>query len=191
MAEGWTIEAKTLVELVVFTWLFLLVNTLLLGQVLAHLGVNSRLFPGLWYETGILPKQRQPRSPAQLMPTWIVFNALLLLRGTQDWLIVTLMALFAAGLGDYLFARATHPNYYSILYSYLGFLLVRGYLESSLLSALLSIAIGCLYNRLLWDMTPLEHTTTWKNYLLGFVAGVATAHWLEALTSVLPASALW
>jgi hypothetical protein len=191
MAERWTIDAKPLVELVVFTWLFLLVNTLLLGQVLTHLGVSSRLFPGLWYEAGILPNQRYSRSPAQALPTWIVFHGLLLLRGTQDWLVVTLMALFAAGLGDYLFPRTANPNYYSILYSYLGFLLVRGYLESNLLSTLLSIAIGCLYNRLLWDMTPSENPIAWKHYLLGFIAGVAAAHWLEALTSVLPASALW
>lgn len=191
MAAGWTIDAKPLVELVVFTWLFLLVNTLLLGQVLSYLGISSRLFPGLWYEPSLLPSQRHPRSPAQAVPTWIMFHGLLLLRGTQDWLVVTLIALFAAGLGDYLFARATHPNYQSILYSYLGFLLVSGYLESNLLSALLSIAIGCLYNRLLWDMTPSEPAIAWKNNLLGFVAGVAAAHWLEALTSVLPASALW
>lgn len=191
MAQGWTIDAKPLVELVVFTWLFLLVNTLLLGQILAHLGISSRLLPGLWYEIGILPTQRLPRSPAQVMPTWIVFSSLILLRGTQDWLIVTLIAVFAAGLSDYLFARTTHPNYHSILYSYLGFLLVRGYLEVDLLSALFSIVIGCLYNRLLWDMTPTENAIAWKHYLLGFIAGVAAAHWLEALTSVLPASALW
>ncbi|MGI0485442.1 hypothetical protein ACN4EK_08405 [Pantanalinema rosaneae CENA516] len=191
MVEGWTIDAKPLVELVVFTWLFLLVNTLLLGQVLSQMGINSRLFPGLWYEAGILPTQRPSRSPAQFLPTWIVFNTLLLLRGTQDWLIVTLIAVFAAGVSDYLFTRSPQPNYHSILYSYLGFLLVRGYLESSLLSALLSIALGCLYNRLLWDMTPLDNAITWKHHLFGFTAGVAAAHWLEALTSILPASALW
>lgn len=183
---------KTLADLIVYVWVFSLAIALLLGKSLNHLGYTFRTLPGFWSPPVLEPINESSRFPIEQAETFLLLAGLLLLRGTRDFVIVTLIALLVDCFNGLLLIRL-HKNFKSknILFTYLGFLLFRGYFEVGIIAFLMTILVGCLCSKMLWSMAPLAGDTTWKGHLASFLGGVLTARFLDAIATLLPVSKLW
>jgi hypothetical protein len=115
-----------------------------------------------------------------------------LLRGTRDFVLITVAGLLMECVSGALFPRLI--RYFkatNLLYSFLGFLLLRGYFEAGAVSVFVTILVGCLCSNMLWGMIPAGQNRLWKVHLVCFVGGGIAARFLDAIATLLPASALW
>jgi membrane associated rhomboid family serine protease len=182
-------RAQVILLLVVFAWAVYLINTLLLGEVLNQLGIRPRNLCGL---VGIPFHGFLHNDAGHLVRNTEAFfllgGRLILLRGIQDFTVVSLVALFVSGLGIWLFARdGNHLGASGVILGYFGFLLLRGYFERNALSAILSILMIALYSTTLWGVLPSDdQKISWEGHLFGFFGGAIAASFLETLRIIVP-----
>ncbi len=186
-----TAQAKAIADMIVYVWLFVLAIALLMGKHFNQAGFTFRTLPGLWTPPTTASINRTS-SIFDNAETFLLLGGLLLLRGTRDLLIVTIAALLVDCLNTVLFPKqATLFNSNNILFSYLGFLLLRGYFEPGIIAILVTILVGCVCARMLWGMVPTTTHPIWKAHLISFVGGVFLARFLDAIAALLPVSQLW
>ncbi|MDX2231886.1 MAG: hypothetical protein NW220_19790 [Leptolyngbyaceae cyanobacterium bins.349] len=184
-------QVKAIADMIVYVWLFALAIALLIGRHFNHLGFTFRTFPGLWTPP-MSDSINRTYSLFDNAETFLFLGGLLLLRGTRDLFLVTLVALLVDCLNGILFPRATRSfTGDNILFSYLGFLLLRGYFEAGIIALLVTILVGCVCSRMLWGMVPAPKDSVWKAHLLSFAGGVLIARFLDAIANLLPVSQLW
>lgn len=185
------IQVKAIADIIIYVWLFFLGMSLLIGKNLNQLGFTFRTLPGLWMPPMTESINRTSRI-FDNAETFLLLGGLLLLRGTRDLLIVTVLAILIDCLNGLLFPKlARTSSSDNILFSYLGFLLLRGYFEPGIIAILVTILVGCLCSRMLWGMIPTTGDSSWKAHLVSFVGGVLIARGLDAIAQWLPVSQLW
>lgn len=109
----------------------------------------------------------------------VVLGWLVMLRCTIDFFWVTAIAMLVGGFGTWLFgAPALHIGASGVIFGYLGFLLLRGYFERSLISIFFSVLVGVLYGGLVWGVLPNQPGISWEGHLFGFLGGVLAARLL-------------
>lgn len=181
-------QVKAIADIIVYVWLFFLAIAFGLSR-FNRLGF-VRTLPGLWSPPVSESINRTGRFDNA--ESLLLLGGLLLLRGTRDLVVVTLGALLIDCLNGVLFPKTLKSrNISSILFSYLGFLLLRGYFESGAIAILTTILVGCVSSRMLWGMIPVMGDSTWKAHLLSFGGGAVMAHFLNAIAALLPVSRLW
>lgn len=132
------------------------------------------------------------RYLTQNAESFLFLGGLLLLRGTRDWMIVTIAALLIDCCNGLLFPKsAKYFGANSILFSYLGFLLLRGYVEGGIIAILMTILVGCVCSKMLWGMVPLANSPGWRGHLLSFIGGALLAWSLDAIAHFFPLSQMW
>ena len=190
--NDFTAQAKAIADMIVYVWLFALAIALLIGKHFNQVGSSFRTLPGLW-----TPPTSESINRTSLgfdnAETFLLLGSLLLLRGTRDLLIVTIAAIVVDGLTVILFPKraATVLNTNNILFSYLGFLLLRGYFEPGIIAVLVTILVGCLCAKMLWGMMPTPQDPIWKTHLISFVGGALMARVLDAIAALFPVSQFW
>lgn len=177
--------------MIVYVWLFALAIALFIGKHFNQFGYTFRTLPGLW-----MPPTSESINRTSYVfdnaETFLLLGGLLLLRGTRDVLIVTIAALLVDCVNGLLFPKAAASfNSNNILFTYLGFLLLRGYFEAGIIALLVTILVGCLCTRMLWGMVPMPKSSLWKAHLVSFAGGVLLARFLDAIAIWLPISQLW
>jgi len=189
--NDFAVQAKTIADIIVYVWLFSLAIALVLGKNLNELGFTFRTLPGFW-SPPVLDSINRTERVFVNAETFLLLGSLLLLRGTRDLLIVTLIALLVDCVNGLLFPKsAKFFSSNNILFSYLGFLLLRGYFEPGIIAILVTILVGCVCSRMLWGMVPATGNSIWKARLISFVGGVVAARFLDAIASLFPVSQLW
>jgi hypothetical protein len=184
-------QVKAIADMIVYVWLFALAIALLIGRHFNRLGYTFRTFPGLWTPPTSESISRTHRI-IDNAETFLLLGGLLLLRGTRDLLLVTLAALLVDCINGFLFPKAVKFfNSDNVLFTYLGFLLLRGYFEAGIIALLVTILVGCLCSRMLWGMVPAPEHASWKAHLVSFTGGVVMARFLDAIANLLPVSQLW
>jgi hypothetical protein len=184
--------AKTFADFIVYVWVFSIGMSLLLGKSLNQRGLTFRLLPGFWSPPVLAPMHRTLRYPTENTEFFLLLAGLLLLRGTRDLVLVSIVALLADCCNGILFSRLRKPFHYgNLLFTYLGFLLLRGYFEVGIIAILMTIVVGCVCSKMLWGMVPMSNSPIWKGHLLSFTGGAIAARWLDHLAVSLPASQLW
>lgn len=184
-------QAKAIADMVVYVWLFCLAIALLIGKPFNQLGLTFRTLPGFW-----TPPMSESINRTSFLfanaETFLLLGGLLLLRGTRDLLLVTLLALLIDCVNGLLFPK-TAPAFSgnNILFSYLGFLLLRGYFEPGIIAILVTILVGCVCSRMLWGMVPVPGDAAWKTHLISFGGGILIARFLDVIASLLPVSRFW
>lgn len=185
------LQAQALADLIVYVWLLSLAIAFVIGRNLNFFGFTFRALPGFWSPPLAATIKQQERF-LENAETFLLLGSLLLLRGTRDLVLVTIIALLIDCLNGCLFPRTVkHFTAYNILFSYLGFLLLRGYFEPGIIAILMTILVGCLCSRMLWGMIPGTGDPLWKAHFVSFVGGALTARFLDALTAHFGTSALW
>ena len=175
-------HALVLGAVVALIWLFEGVDYLILSGQLDQLGIQPRTWIGL---------RNIPASPflhggfghllANTLP-FIVLGWLVMLRRTSDFFFVSIVAMMVSGLGIWIFgaSNSIHIGLSGVIFGYLGFLLLRGYLERSFSAILLALVAIVFYGGMLWGLLPLQPGVSWLGHLFGFAGGCLAAY---ALTS--------
>lgn len=111
---------------------------------------------------------------------FIILGWLIMLRQTSDFFVVTAVTMLVSGLGVWLFAapNSLHIGASGLVFGYLGYLLLRGYFERSVVSIFLAIIVGVLYGSLIWGVLPTLPGVSWQGHLFGFIGGGLAARLL-------------
>ncbi|MDX2244698.1 MAG: hypothetical protein NW224_28830 [Leptolyngbyaceae cyanobacterium bins.302] len=184
-------QVKTIADMIIYVWFFALAIALLMGKHFNQFGFTFRTLPGLW-----MPPTSESINRTSYVfdnaETLLLLGGLLLLRGTRDLFIVSVVAVLVDCLNGLLFPKtAIAFNSNNILFSYLGFLLLRGYFEPGIIAVLVTILVGCVCTRMLWGMVPSPGEDSWKTHLISFGGGVLLARFLDTIAAFLPISKLW
>lgn len=107
---------------------------------------------------------------------FLVLGWLIMLRETSDFLWVSLIAGLVSGLGTWIFGSpGIHIGASGVIFGYLGYLLLRGYFERSMLAIAMSLFVGVLYGSLIWGVLPTRIGISWEGHLFGFIGGILAA----------------
>ena len=172
-------QAIILGGFVAIIWILEIVDLLWGGRLNAY-GIRPRSIIGL---RGILFAPFLHRDFGHLIANTIPFLTLgwlILLRETRDFFVVTVVTMLISGLGVWLFGApyTIHIGASGVIFGYLGFLLLRGYFERSVVSILLSLIVGFLYGGVIWGVLPSQPGISWEGHLFGFLGGVLAARLL-------------
>lgn len=158
-------------------WLSELIDQLAFGGTLDALGIRPRELDWLW---GILLAPLLhggfPHLIANTLPL-LVLGWLVAVRRRRDFWIVTAVVTVLGGLGVWLFGRpdTIHVGASGVIFGYLGYLLLRGWLDRSLVSLGVAAVAGFLYGGALWGVLPGQVGISWEGHLFGLAGGAATA----------------
>lgn len=160
-------------------WLIELADQIFLDGSLDRWGIRPRAADGL---TGIVlaPFLHADLAhvAANTMP-FVILGWLVLLRGAGEFFKVSLLTVTVSGLVVWLIGRSTtvHIGASSLIFGYLGYLMLRGYFDRSAFSVAISLLVGILYGGLIWGVLPTAAEQSWEGHLGGFLAGAGCA-WL-------------
>lgn len=177
-------HAKILGSFIALMWAVEIVDHVLLRDRLTGLGIRPRTQVGL---RGIVfaPVLHGTWShlTANTLP-FVVLGWFVLLRGVEEFAIVTAVVWLVSGVGVWLLGRPNtlHIGASSLIFGYFGFLLLRSYFEQDILSAGFSVVVALLYGPLIWGVLPLRRGVSWLGHLFGFVGGGLSARYLPELT---------
>lgn len=168
---------KLIGTLLAFMWGLEIVDQFLLEGSLDRYGIRPHDMDGLW---GVLASPFLHGDFSHLMANSVPFAVLAFLvyaRGLAQFLGASLLIIVLGGLGVWLFAGSgsIHIGASGLVFGYLGFLMLVGFFERSVLGILVSLAVGFLYGGILWGVLPGQPGISWQAHLFGFIAGVIAA----------------
>ncbi len=172
-------QAALLLSFVLLIWILELVDQLFLANQLDLWGIRPRTLEGL---PGIVlcPFLHADLAHvvANTMP-FLVLGWLVMLRGLGEFFRVSLLTVAFSGLVVWLIGRSStvHVGASSLIFGYLGYLMLRGYFDRSAFSVAISLLVGLIYGGLIWGILPTTQAQSWEGHLGGFLAGAACA-WL-------------
>jgi membrane associated rhomboid family serine protease len=166
---------------VAIIWILEIVDIFFLGGRLNSYGILPRNLIGL---RGILFAPFLHGGFGHLIANTVPFLTLgwlIMLRETSDFFVVTALTMLVSGLGVWLFGapNTVHIGASGLIFGYLGFLLLRGFFERSVISILLSLIVGFLYGGVIWGVLPTQPGVSWEGHLFGFIGGVLAARLLS------------
>ena len=115
----------------------------------------------------------------------LVLGWFVLFDGVASFTLVTAFIWLTGGMATWVLgrSRSIHIGVSGIIFGYLGYLLLRGYLVQSFQAIALAIAAGVLYGGMLWGILPLRRRSSWEGHLFGFLSGGIVAYYLESILS--------
>ena len=128
-----------------------------------------------------------PHLVANTIP-FVTLGWFVMLQETSDFFIVTVMTMIVGGLGTWLFGflGSVHIGASSLIFGYLGFVLLRGYFQRNFVSIFLSIVIAFFYGGMLWGVLPSDPRISWPGHLFGFLGGVLAARMIAQEKKMYP-----
>jgi membrane associated rhomboid family serine protease len=168
---------RILLGFVALIWLVEIADLFLFRGALDGAGIRPRSESGLW---GVVFAPFLHAGPAHLIANTIpllVLGWLVIMRGIQDFLRVTLLVILVAGLGVWIFGRPAtiHLGASGIVFGYLGYLLLRGFWERSLIAIGIALVAGFLYGGALWGVLPGQRGVSWEGHFFGLAGGAGAA----------------
>jgi Uncharacterized membrane protein (homolog of Drosophila rhomboid) len=109
-------------------------------------------------------------------PPLLVMCGLLVATTTRALLPVNTMVIGLGGGLVWLFgSSAIHIGASGQVFGWFGFLVVRGFVDRSLITLSAALAVGLLYGSILWGVLPGQPGVSWEAHLFGAIAGAAAA----------------
>jgi len=178
-------NAKPLLQFIALLWAIEIVNSLT-GHSLNTWGILPRQLQGV---PGILLWPLLHGSFFHLISNTVpllILGYLATLRGTANFVRLTLFITVVSGVGVWLFARtAWHVGASGLIFGFFGYLLARGWYERSLKSAAIALVVLVVYGGLIFGVLPRGGQVSWEGHLFGLLAGVLAAR-LKITSSALP-----
>ena len=112
---------------------------------------------------------------------FLTLGWLVLVREARHFIPVTLMTMLGAGAGAWLFGApgSVHIGASGVVFGYLGFLMVTGVFDRSILSILLSIVVTAVWGGLVAGVMPGQAGISWQAHFGGFAGGVLAAYFFR------------
>jgi membrane associated rhomboid family serine protease len=109
---------------------------------------------------------------------FLLLGWFVIMRGVGEFLRVSLIAALVSGLAIWLLgaSQTIHLGLSGIVFGYLGYLLVRGYLDRSPSSVLLAVLALLFYGGLLWGLLVWQPGVSWLGHTFGFLGGGVAAY---------------
>lgn len=106
---------------------------------------------------------------------------ILALTGLQRFLAANFIIVLTTGAAVWLFGRqgTVHIGASGVVFGYLGFLLVKGFIEKRARWIAVSIVIGFLYAGYMHNLLPGRPGISWLSHFFGFLSGILAA-WIIA-----------
>ncbi len=158
-------------------WAIELVDTLVLGSSLQRHGIHPREVSGLW---GVLLSPFLHGGFGHLIANsgpFVVLGCLVRGRGKVPFLEASAVIIVVGGLGTWLTggAHSNHIGASGLIFGWLGYLLLAGWYERSMVTIATSVVVGVIYGGMIWGVLPTRPGVSWQGHLFGFLGG-----WLAA-----------
>ncbi|WP_371238244.1 rhomboid family intramembrane serine protease [Streptomyces pimonensis] len=107
----------------------------------------------------------------------LVLGFLTALSGVRRFLAVVVLIVLTSGLGVWLTAPAhsTTAGASGVVFGFLGYLLVRGFVDRRAGDVVVGVLVAAVYGSLLWGVLPTAAGVSWQGHLFGLLGGVAAA----------------
>ncbi|NEP16285.1 MAG: rhomboid family intramembrane serine protease [Leptolyngbya sp. SIO4C1] len=180
VSQDWQTQAEILRDCVLLVWAVSVVNLLYLNGALNHvLGIKPRQLFGL---VGIVFAPLLHTGFSHLISNTVPFmllSWLVMLRSADLFFAISVWIMTVGGLGTWLIGRdRNHIGASSVVFGYLGYLIAVGYIETTLIAILTTLAVLFLYGNRLGTMLPSSQTSaiSWEGHLFGFLSGAFAAY---------------
>lgn len=179
---SWRGPVTAMVVIAGLLWLVELVNLATDGR-LDDYGIRPRTLGGLWgVATAPLLHASVPHLVGNTLPL-VVLGILGLVGNARRFVLATALVWLVSGVGVWLAgpSDAVTVGASGIIYGWLGYLIVRGWVAHRLRQALLGVAVLVVYGGgALWGLLPLVNGhVSWQGHLFGAVGGVLSAFLLD------------
>jgi membrane associated rhomboid family serine protease len=183
LPAGFSSGIALLAYLLILMWVLAILDLLTGRRLLRHLSIQPRTLAGI---PGIVVAPLLHQDFKHLMANsapLVILGSLILLQGLEVLGLVTGFCWLFSGVGIWLLGRpgTHHLGASGVVFGYLGYLLLRGYFERSLLAIAIAILVGVLYGGALWGLLPLQRGKSWVGHGMGFGAGAIVARHLEPM----------
>lgn len=113
-----------------------------------------------------------------------LFAFLVSLAGQRVFWVASLIVVALGGFGTWLFGGSgtIHVGASGLVYGWLAFLIVRGFLNRRLGQAALGIVLAVIYGSLIFGVLPGQAGVSWQGHLFGAVGGVVAGAALKDRT---------
>lgn len=112
---------------------------------------------------------------------FLVFSALISLRGNTYYIKVSLLILIISGTLLWLLGRSSfHIGASGLVFGYFGFLLVRMLYSPSISAIVIALGVFIVYGGMIWGVLPQGRYISWEGHLFGVIAGGIVARVIGA-----------
>lgn len=109
-------------------------------------------------------------------PPLLVTGALLMATARRALFAVNAVIVVLGGALVWLLgSSAIHIGASGLVFGWLGFLIVRGFVDRSIVTLGVSLLVGLLYGSLLWGVLPGQPGVSWEAHAFGALAGAIAA----------------
>lgn len=183
LPEGFRQGVMLLAYLVALMWALALVDFVTGRRVLNKLSIVPRALEGI---PGIAIAPLLHGGFGHLATNTgplVILGTVILLQGLEVLGLVTAFCWLFSGLGIWLLGRpgTRHLGASSVVFGYLGYILLRGYFDRSPGAIAAAIVVGLLYGSALWGLLPLQQGKSWVGHGMGFLGGVIVARKLPIM----------
>ncbi|BDS07783.1 rhomboid family intramembrane serine protease [Oceaniferula spumae] len=108
---------------------------------------------------------------------FLILGGMVLMGGRRVFVAATVFIMIVGGLALWTLgpSATNHVGASGLIFGYLGFLLVRGIFQKSVIWIIVSIGILLLYGGMLNGLFPGQPGISWQGHLFGFIAGILAA----------------
>ena len=140
-------------------------------------GIKPKILSGI---LGIFTAPLIHINYSHLIGNTLPFMALagmVLMNGRRKFIFTSIFSALFAGIGIWIFGAtgSIHTGSSTLIFSYLGFLLIQAWLVRSLLTGFLAILSITLYGTLLLTLLINQDGISWHGHLFGLLGGLISA----------------
>nr|WP_136250533.1 rhomboid family intramembrane serine protease [Ningiella ruwaisensis] len=152
------------------------------GRQLTNLGIVPRHLDYIWHIfTAPFVHADFSHFLSNLLPICL-FALLILQFGVKQFYLLTAGVLILTGVAVWLFARpAIHVGASGLVYGYLGYLVLAGWLSRKFSLIFISLAVTLLYGSMIFGALPVRGFISWESHLFGFISGLFMAYWMRRI----------
>jgi membrane associated rhomboid family serine protease len=161
-------------------WILEIIDVLILGQNLNQYGIVPRNITGL---RGLVfaPFLHANFShlAANTLP-FLVLGGLIAFQSIKHfYLIFCFGALMGGGLVWIFGANAMHIGASGVIFTFFGYLCLKGFYEKRFISIVISILVAVFYGGMIYGVMPNQEGVSWEGHFFGLVVGSVMAKFIS------------